>query len=81
MGRPVLRINVDCPPPISAGPQLYASVTAEDTLSSCCGHLLSPLGLEIKYPEQGERLRQACTRMQRPSAAACGLTAAAIASR
>jgi len=44
--------------------------------SNCCGHLLSALGLEIKYPEQAERLRQARTRMRRPSAAAFGLTAA-----
>ena len=68
---------------ISAGPQLYAPVTAEDTLSNCCGHLLSAPGLEIKYPEQAERLRQARTRirMRQPSAAAFGLTGAAIASR
>jgi hypothetical protein len=62
-------------------PQLYAPVTAEDTLSNCCGHLLSALGLEIMYPEQADRMRQAPIEMQRPSAAAFGLTAAAIASR
>lgn len=62
-------------------PQLYAPVTAEDTLSNCCGHLISAIGLEIMYPEQAERMRQARTGMQRPPAAAFGLTAAAIAAR
>ena len=31
-------------------PQLYAPVTAEDTLSNCCGNLLSVIGLEIHLP-------------------------------
>jgi hypothetical protein len=40
-------------------PQLYEPVTAEDTLSGCCGHLLSAIGLEIMCPEDAERLRRA----------------------
>lgn len=47
-------------------PQLYAPVTAEDTLSNCCGHLLSALGLEILHPEMAERMRHALTFMRRP---------------
>ena len=62
-------------------PQLYAPVTTEDTLSNCCGHLLSAIGLEICYPEQAERMRRARTRMQRPGPAAFGLTEAAASSR
>ncbi len=71
-------LAVAAPPGI---PQLYAPVTAEDTLSNCCGHLLSAIGLEIMYPEQAGRMRQARTGMQPPPAAAFGLTAASIASR
>jgi hypothetical protein len=55
-------------------PQLYAPVTAEDTLSNCCGHLLSAIGLEICYPEQAEQMRLARTWIQRPGPAAFGLT-------
>jgi hypothetical protein len=62
-------------------PQLYAPLTAEDTVSNCCGNLLSVLGLEISYPDQAERLRQARARMQRPGPAAFGLTVAAITAR
>jgi hypothetical protein len=62
-------------------PQLYATVTAEDTVSNCCGHLLSAIGLEISYPDQAEHLRRARAGLQRPTAAACGLTTTAIASR
>jgi hypothetical protein len=40
-------------------PQLYEPVTAEDTLSNCCGHLLSTIGLQMMYPEEAERLRVA----------------------
>ena len=58
----------------SGVPQLYAPVTAEDTLANCCGNLLSALGLEILYPEQAERMRQARSWMLRPGPAAHGLT-------
>jgi hypothetical protein len=58
-------------------PQLYAPVTAEDTLSNCCGHLLSAIGLEIMYPADAERLRLARSGLDRPTAADIGLTVAA----
>jgi hypothetical protein len=57
-------------------PQLYAPVTAEDTLNNCCGHLLTALGLEILCPEEAERMRRARTWMRRPDRAALGLTVA-----
>ena len=57
-------------------PDLYAPVTMDDTLSNCCGHLLSALGLEILYPEQAERMRRARTFMRRPSRAELGLALA-----
>jgi hypothetical protein len=40
-------------------PQLYAPVTAENTLNNCCRNFLPTLGLEITYPEDAERRRQA----------------------
>jgi hypothetical protein len=36
---------------------LYEPVTAEDTLSNCCGHLLTAIGLEILHPEMAARFR------------------------
>jgi hypothetical protein len=59
-------------------PELYASVTAEDTLSNCCGHLLSALGLEIMRPAQAERLRQARAGLRLPTPAVLGLTTTTI---
>jgi hypothetical protein len=67
--RPTLAGSV---PP--GAPDLYAPVTLDDTLSNCCGHLLSALGMEILYPEQSERMRRARTFMRRPSRAELGLT-------
>ena len=55
-------------------PQLYAPITAEDTLNNCCGNLLTAIGLEIIHPEQAERMRQARTWIRRPGPAALGLT-------
>jgi len=60
-------------------PQLYAPVTAEDTLANCCGNLLSTLGLEILFPQQAELMRQARASMRRPGPADFGLTSEAIA--
>ena len=54
-------------------PQLYEPVTAENTLSSCCGHLLSTIGLEMMYPEYAERLRRARTFQRKPTHAMPGL--------
>jgi hypothetical protein len=58
------------------GAQLYAPVTADDTLSNCCGYLLSAIGLEIMYPADAERLRQTRSGRRRPSPTEVGLTAA-----
>jgi hypothetical protein len=55
-------------------PQLYAPVTAEDTLSNCCGNLLSALGMELSYPERAGELRAARSGLRRPIAADVGLT-------
>jgi len=55
-------------------PQLYAPVTAEDTLSNCCGNLLSALGMELSYPERAAELRTARAGLRRPTAADVGLT-------
>jgi hypothetical protein len=60
-------------------PQLYAPVTAEDTLANCCGNLLSALGLEILFPHQAELMRQARASMRHPGPAELGLTAEAVA--
>ena len=51
---------------------LYAPVTAEDTLSNCCGHLLSAIGMEIMYPAEAERLRRARSGLRRPTPCAAG---------
>jgi hypothetical protein len=59
-------------------PQLYAPITAEDTLSNCCGHLLSAIGLESMYPAEAERMRRAHAGLPRPTPAAFGLTEADI---
>jgi hypothetical protein len=55
-------------------PQLYAAITAEDTLSNCCGNLLSALGMELSYPEQAAQLWAAHWGLHRPTAADLGLT-------
>jgi hypothetical protein len=60
-------------------PQLYAPVTAEDTLANCCGNLLSTLGLEILFPQQAELMREARASMRRPGPADFDLTSEAIA--
>ena len=31
-------------------PQLYAPITAEDTVSNCCRHLVFTLGMELMFP-------------------------------
>ena len=54
-------------------PQLYEPVTAEDTLSNCCGHLLSAIGLEIMYPDEAQRLRRARVFQRTPTRAMLGL--------
>jgi hypothetical protein len=41
----------------SASAWLYEPVAAPETLSNCCGHLLSTIGLQILYSENAERLR------------------------
>jgi hypothetical protein len=61
--------------PPGAG-QLYAPITAEDTLNNCCGHLLSAIGMEIMYPADAERLRRARAGLRRPTPADVGLTVA-----
>ncbi len=55
---------------------LYEPVTADDTLSNCCGHLLTAIGLEIMHPDTAERLRRERAFRQRPTPAMVGLTAA-----
>ena len=56
-------------------PHLYEPVTAESALNQCCGHLLTTIGLELSYPEDAERLRNARSFMRRPDPAAFGLVA------
>jgi hypothetical protein len=63
----------------TGAPELYAPVTAEDTLANCCRHLVSALGMEILFPQQAELMRQARASMRHPGPAAFGLTAEAIA--
>ena len=58
-------------PPGSA--QLYEPVTAEETLSNCCSHLLSTIGLQLMHPENAERLRGARAFQRRPTPAMIGL--------
>ena len=56
---------------------LYEAVTADDTLSNCCGHLLTAIGLEIMHPETAEQLRRERAFQRRPTPAMVGLTAQA----
>lgn len=56
---------------------LYEPVTADDTLSNCCGHLLTAIGLEIMHPDTAERLRRDRAFRRRPTPAMVGLTAQA----
>jgi hypothetical protein len=56
---------------------LYEPVTAEDTLSNCCGHLLTAIGLEIMHPERAAQLRRERAFRRRPSPAMVGLVAPA----
>jgi hypothetical protein len=55
---------------------LYEPVTADDTLSNCCGHLLTAIGLEIMHPGTAEHLRRERAFRRRPTPAMVGLTAA-----
>ena len=50
-------------------PRLYEPVTAETALNQSCGHLLTAIGLELSYPEDAERLKNARAFMCRPNAA------------
>jgi hypothetical protein len=59
-------------------PQLYAPITASDTVSNCCGHLLSAIGLESMFPAEAARMRRAQVGLSRPTPAAFGLTEEAI---
>ena len=59
-------------------PQLYAPITADDTVSNCCKHLLLALGMQLMFPDQAEQIRRARASMRRPGPAAFGLTDAAI---
>lgn len=56
---------------------LYEPVTANDTLSNCCGHLLAALGLEIMHPATAEQFRRERAFRHRPTPAMVGLTATA----
>ncbi|WP_300609105.1 hypothetical protein [Trebonia sp.] len=56
---------------------LYEPVTAEDTLSNCCGHLLTAIGLEIMHPDTAGRLRRERAFRPRPTPAMVGLSAQA----
>jgi hypothetical protein len=56
---------------------LYEAVTADDTLSNCCGHLLTAIGLEIMHPDTAEQLRRQRAFRRRPTPAMVGLTAQA----
>jgi hypothetical protein len=53
-------------------PPLYEPVTAEISLNGCCGHLLSAIGLELTYPADAKRLKNARAFMRRPDAATFG---------
>ena len=55
---------------------MYEPVTADDTLSNCCGHLLTTIGLEILHPDTAEQLRRERVYRRRPTPAMVGLTAA-----
>ena len=68
--------EVSTAPP--GAPRLYAPITAGDTVSNCCRHLMFALGMELMYPEQAEQMRQVRTYMRRPGPAAFGLTEADI---
>lgn len=56
---------------------LYEPVTAEDTLSNCCGYLLTAIGLEILHPDTAEQLRRERAFRRKPTPAMVGLTAQA----
>jgi hypothetical protein len=62
-----------------SGVSFYEPVTAEETLNNCCRNLLTALGLELMYPADAGRLRQARARMRRPTSADVGMSEAAIA--
>jgi hypothetical protein len=59
--------------PAGAG-HMYEPVTAEDTLSNCCGHLLTAIGLEIMHPDSAGRLRRERAFRPRPTPAMVGLS-------
>jgi hypothetical protein len=54
-------------------PDFYEAVTAENTINNCCGHLLSAIGLEIMFPEEASRIRNARAFRRRPTRAMIGL--------
>lgn len=56
-------------------PPLYESVTAEIALNGCCGHLLGAIGLELTYPADAERLKNARAFMRKPDATIFGFAA------
>ena len=56
---------------------LYEPITADDTLSNCCGHLLTAIGLEIMNPDTAKQLRGERAFRRRPTPAMVGLTAQA----
>ena len=56
---------------------LYEPVTADDTLSNCCGHLLTAIGLEIMHLDSAEQLRRERAFRRRPGPAMVGLAAQA----
>ena len=37
-------------------PGMYEPVTAENALNTCCGHLLTTIGLASLYPEQASQI-------------------------
>jgi hypothetical protein len=57
--------------------QLYEPVTADDTLSNCCGHLLTAIGLEIMHPDTAKQSRRERAFRRRPTPAMVGLSAQA----
>jgi hypothetical protein len=59
-------------------PELYAPITASDTVSNCCGHLLTAIGLESMFPAEAARMRRARAGLSRPTPVAFGLTEEAI---
>lgn len=53
-------------------PPLYEPVTAETSLNGCSGYLLSAIGLELTFPADAKRLKNARAFMRTPDAATFG---------